>query len=37
MLAQRVRKFREPPVFLGHDERTGPLATNTGRHGLSSQ
>ena len=24
MRANRVRKFREPPMFLGHDERTGP-------------
>src|SRR5262249_51851017 len=37
MLAKCVRKFREPPVFLGHDERTGPMATRTGGHGLSSR
>jgi hypothetical protein len=37
MLANRMREFRETPVFLGRDEGAGATATRTSRHGLSSR
>ena len=37
MLAQCVRKFRETPVFLGHNKRTGTRVPRTSRHVLSSK